>query len=79
MESGLAAKRRFAGPAALTLLTQAHRPGQSVPYDDDIDSMSGTILYLEGPHIAVGQCARGERHRRDKRQLLFAVAHGESA
>jgi putative restriction endonuclease len=45
LQNGIYRPRRFAGPAALTLLTAAHRPGQPAPYDDDIDPASGTILY----------------------------------
>ena len=45
LQNGIYRPRRFAGPAALTLLTAAHAPGQPAPYDDDIDLGSGTILY----------------------------------
>jgi putative restriction endonuclease len=45
LQNGIYRPRRFAGPAALTLLTAAHAPGQPAPYDDDIDPASGTILY----------------------------------
>jgi putative restriction endonuclease len=45
LQNGIYRPRRFAGPAALTLLTAAHSPGQPAPYDDDIDPASGTILY----------------------------------
>jgi len=45
LQNGIYRPRRFAGPAALTLLTAVHAPGQPAPYDDDIDPASGTILY----------------------------------
>ncbi len=45
LQNGIYRPRRFGGPAALTLLTAAHAPGQPAPYDDDIDLGSGTILY----------------------------------
>ena len=45
LQNGIYLPRRFAGPAALSLLTAAHAPGQPAPYDDDIDLGSGTILY----------------------------------
>lgn len=45
LQNGIYRPRRFTGPAALTLLTAAHTPGQAAPYDDDIDPASGTILY----------------------------------
>ena len=45
LQNGIYRPRRFAGPAAMTLLTAAHAPGQPAPYDDDMDPASGTILY----------------------------------
>lgn len=45
LQNGIYRPRRFVGPAALTLLTAAHTPGQPAPYDDDIDPAGGTILY----------------------------------
>ncbi len=45
LQNGIYRPRRFGGPAALTLLTAAHAPGQAPPYDDDMDPASGTILY----------------------------------
>lgn len=45
LQNGIYRPRLFAGPAALTLLTAAHKPGQPAPYDDDIDPQTGTILY----------------------------------
>lgn len=45
LQNGIYRPRRFVGPAALTLLTAAHKPGQPAPYDDDIDPQSGTIVY----------------------------------
>jgi putative restriction endonuclease len=45
LQNGIYRPRRFSGPAALTLLTAAHSPGQPAPYDDGIDPASGTILY----------------------------------
>lgn len=45
LQNGIYRPRRFAGPAALTLLTAANAPGQPAPYGDDIDPASGTILY----------------------------------
>ncbi len=45
LQNGIYRPARFRGPAALTLLTAAHRPGQPAPYDDDFDPAVGTILY----------------------------------
>lgn len=45
LQNGIYRPQRFAGPAALTLLTAAPVPGQRAPYDDDMDPASGTILY----------------------------------
>src|SRR5437764_414963 len=45
LQNGIYRPAKFRGPAALTLLTAAHRPGQPAPYDDDIDPATGTILY----------------------------------
>jgi putative restriction endonuclease len=45
LQNGIYRPARFRGPAALTLLTAAHKPGQPAPYDDDIDVGGGTILY----------------------------------
>ena len=45
LQNGIYRPRRFVGPAALTLLTAAHSPGQPAPYGRRHRPASGTILY----------------------------------
>ena len=45
LQNGIYRPRRFLGPAALTLLTAAHSPGQPAPYGRRHRPASGTILY----------------------------------